>query len=405
MERALMRAWLVVSLVFLLVTADAFAQPVTLRVATFNIEDVRTDDLLRSDQPRVRAVAEVLQRTRPNVVLINEIAYDMKGGPYVGEDDEEGKNGERLLERYVHSPQIEGLEPVRYMAFMAPTNTGVPSGFDLDKSGEVVTTYPAPPGANERGEAGRQTDRGRAFGGDCWGFGTFPGQYAMALLVDERLEIVEERVRTFQLLPWRAMPGALLPPGANGEGSYFTDEEIEFVRLSSKSHWDVPVRLPNGTVVHFLCSHPTPPGFDGDEDRNGRRNHDEIRFWRDYIDGASWIVDDQGRAGGLGPDELFVILGDQNADPIDGDGRGNPIGKLLLSSRKLAKDAEPRGEPVEGLKETATARWKLRVDYVLPSARIDVVRSGVWRTRPVLWEEGFPSDHYPVWMDVSVPGG
>ena len=28
---------------------------------------------------------------------------------------------------------------------------------------------------------------------------------------------------------------------------------------------------------------PTPPAFDGEEDRNGRRNHDEIRFWVDYV--------------------------------------------------------------------------------------------------------------------------
>ena len=53
-------------------------------------------------------------------------------------------------------------------------------------------------------------------------------------------------------------------------------------RLSSKSHWDVPIRIGRETV-HFLVSHPTPPVFDGPEDRNGTRNHDEIRFWADYV--------------------------------------------------------------------------------------------------------------------------
>jgi len=33
-----------------------------------------------------------------------------------------------------------------------------------------------------------------------------------------------------------------------------------------------------GQVIHILASHPTPPVFDGVEDRNGRRNHDEIRL-------------------------------------------------------------------------------------------------------------------------------
>ena len=53
-------------------------------------------------------------------------------------------------------------------------------------------------------------------------------------------------------------------------------------RLSSKSHWDVPIKV-NGEIVHVLAAHPTPPVFDGPEDRNGLRNHDEIRFWDDYV--------------------------------------------------------------------------------------------------------------------------
>ncbi len=55
------------------------------------------------------------------------------------------------------------------------------------------------------------------------------------------------------------------------------------------------------TTLHLLASHPTPPAFDGPEDRNGRRNHDEIRFWNDYLDRAEigYIRDDAGLAGGL----------------------------------------------------------------------------------------------------------
>ena len=41
--------------------------------------------------------------------------------------------------------------------------------------------------------------------------------------------------------------------------------EREVFRLSSKSHWDVPLRV-GGEVVHFLVSHPTPPVFDGPDD-------------------------------------------------------------------------------------------------------------------------------------------
>jgi hypothetical protein len=52
-----------------------------------------------------------------------------------------------------------------------------------------------------------------------------------------------------------------------------------------------------GKTIHVLASHPTPPTFDGAEDRNGKRNHDEIRFWRDYISEktSNYIYDDKGK--------------------------------------------------------------------------------------------------------------
>ena len=56
-------------------------QSIALRVATFNIEDLRTAEFKGEPSDRVRAAAEIIQRIRPNVILINEIAYDMPGGP------------------------------------------------------------------------------------------------------------------------------------------------------------------------------------------------------------------------------------------------------------------------------------------------------------------------------------
>ena len=55
--------------------------PVVVRVATFNIEDVREDDVARPDNPRLKALAEIIQRIGPNIVFLNEIAYDMPGAP------------------------------------------------------------------------------------------------------------------------------------------------------------------------------------------------------------------------------------------------------------------------------------------------------------------------------------
>ena len=108
-------------------------------------------------------------------------------------------------------------------------------------------------------------------------------------------------------------------------------------RLSSKSHWDVPIDI-GGTTVHFLVSHPTPPVFDeppAGVDFNGRRNFDEIRLWADYVTpgAGGYIYDDDGGTGGLKPGEQFVIAGDQNSDPLDGDSIPGSIQQLLDNPR------------------------------------------------------------------------
>lgn len=376
-----------------------------IRVATFNIEDVSTSDLLVNDQPRVQRLAEIIQRLRPTVLLVNEIAFDQHGVPGVPTDEPEGSNGQRFADHYLEISQGEGLEPIRYRAIMLPTNTGRASGFDLDNSDQATTTYPMPARSSPNGDAPPQTDEGRAYGNDCWGFGTYPGQYGMALLVDVRLDVLDEEIRSFRLLPWSAMPDARLPMNDDGT-PWYDDEEWAAMRLSSKSHWDVPVRLPNGAVVHFLCSHPTPPAFDGPAGRNKARNYDEIRFWDDYLDNRGWIADDNAQPGGIQRGERFVILGDLNADPDKGKDVGDPIGRLTRHPRLQSIEPPTHEPPVEDLDPTDTARFGLRVDYVLPSRGLQVLRSGVWTLEPAPrgGSTGFPSDHFPVWAELSVPG-
>lgn len=378
-------------------------QAVILRVATFNVQDVRTADLDDPDHPRLRRLAEVIQRLRPNVILLNEIAWDGPQGPGFREGAAPGQNGQRFADRFLASPQAPDLAPLRYRAYMGPVNTGLPSGFDLDRDGRVVRDWPIP-GRTPRHEPPEEPcERGRAYGNDCWGFGTFPGQYGMALLVDERLAIEVERVRTFRLFPWDYMPGALLPLKADGE-PWYDGAAREQMRLSSKSHWDVPVRLTNGAVVHFLCSHPTPPVFDGEERRNARRNRDEIRFWADYVENAAYIVDDGDNGGGLAAEESFVILGDLNADPRKGESFRNPIGSVLCSARRVNCEIVPSAElEIDGLEPTDTCAFNLRVDYVLPSRDLGIRAAGVYRHSPGTPDATFPSDHYPVWMELVVP--
>jgi 3-phytase len=246
------------------------------------------------------------------------------------------------------------------------------------------------------------------------------------MAVFSKYPIDRHAVRTFQQFKWKDMPGNLLP------AEFYSPEERAVLRLSSKSHWDVPVRV-GGKTLHFLVSHPTPPTFDGPEDRNGRRNHDEIRFWADYVRGAKYVYDDRGRRGGLKPGSSFVIAGDQNADPFDGDSYDGAINQLLdhplirVSQPASAGAAEAatlqgganlthRGDPRFDTADFAdTAPGNLRADYVLPSKRLKVTAAGVFwpvRADPLsrlsgvydpVWApvNGFPtSDHRLVWIDI-----
>ncbi len=367
---------------------NAAAQPVKIRVATFNLEDVRTSDLHDGTNARLRDLARVIADIRPNIILLNEIAYDMPGGPDVDAATSAGSNAARFAE--MHLAGLEGVP--RYRAWMPPVNTGVPTGFDLDNDGRVSST-PAPAG---------DSAAARAYGNDCHGYGTFPGQYGMALLVDERLVIDEAGIRTFQRFPWSYMQGAFLPFDPSGK-PWFTGDEPTYVRLSSKTFASVPVKLPNGATVHLLCSHPTPPAFDGPEQRNRKRNHDEIRLIGEYIDDAPFLVDDAERVGGLGRFDSFIVLGDLNADPRKGDSFKNPIERHLKGNRRVRFDFTPVSTvSLPGFDPADTASFKLRVDYVLPSKDIEIVGGEVWRHVP----EGaakFPSDHFPVYLDVKVP--
>ncbi len=380
-----------------------------LRVMTYNLEDVRTDDLLRKDHPRLRAAARVIQRLKPDIILLNEIAYDQQGVPGFEDGAAPGQNGQRFADSFLAVSQGKGLRPLRLRAFMAPSNTGRASGYDLDHDGNAVRSYPSPPPPAENGSPAAQTAEGRAYGNDNWGFGTFPGQYAMALLVREDLEILDSDVRTFQHFLWKDLPDAGRPIDPETGSFWYDDEVWAQFPLSSKSHWDVPVRLPGGAVVHILASHPTPAAFDGPERRNRLRNRDEIRFWNVYISDAEFIYDDKGSNGGLEAGSSFVIVGDLNADPDEGSAIDDPIGTFLFAHPSINGEYVPRAGSMGAryypdLDNDDTARWGLRVDYVLPSMDLTVVGGAVVRASidPAGDPEHDISDHFPVFIDLTI---
>ncbi|MGB3654913.1 MAG: phytase, partial [Rivularia sp. (in: cyanobacteria)] len=378
-----------------------------IRFATFNTSLNRDSagklitDLSTPDNEQAKAVAEIIQRTNPDVLLLNEFDYD--------------RNGEAIANfknNYLEVSQ-NGVNAVDYpYVYLAPSNTGIASGFDLNNDGTIGTTEGTFDLAN-----------------DAFGFGTFPGQYGMVLL--SKYPIVEDEVRTFQNFLWKDMPNGFLSNDSSNEklDDFYSSEEIDVLRLSSKSHWDVPVNV-NGEIVHVLASHPTPPVFDGEEDRNGKRNHDEIRFWADYITPGEgdYIYDDNNSNGGLNSNAKFVIMGDQNADPNDGDSRDNAILQLLdnpqintsvTPSSQGGTDAANRqggvNESHTGNPAFDTADFNdetsgnLRVDYVLPSRNLKIDDADVfWTTDEdplfnLIGDFPFPSsDHRLVYTDIDL---
>ena len=211
----------------------------------------------------------------------------------------------------------------------------------------------------------------------------------------------------------------------NPDGSdYYTDEVWKQLRLSSNSHWDLVFDI-KGHDLHVLAFHPTPPVFDGPEDRNGARNFDESRFWLEYLQAGpdSFIVDDVGRRGGLEPGARFVIAGDLNADPRDGDSVNDAVGQLLdypgVDSRC---QPESTGAIEASLKQGGvnlnhqgdhaadTADFNdeytgnLRLDYLLPSAEVTIRGCGVFwpASNEDTHELVDVSDHRLVWLDISL---
>jgi hypothetical protein len=374
----------------------------TVRFATFNASLNRSfagqliQDLSTPSNAQAAAVAEVIQRERPDVLLINEFDFDAGGVALA-----------RFQDNYLSVPH-NGAAAIDYpYAFTAPSNTGIPSGFDLNNN-DVVS------GPD-----------------DALGFGFFPGQFGMA--VYSMYPIDEAAVRTFQNFLWKDMPGALLPDDARFPApmDWYSAAELAVLPVSSKSHWDLPIQIGKRTV-HFLVSHPTPPVFDGVEDRNGKRNFDEIRLWADYITpgAGGYIYDDNGGRGGLAPGASFVIAGDQNSDPLDGDSipgsiqqlidhprvntsttpesAGAPEASALQGGANLTHRSDPRFDTADF---TDSAPGNLRADYVLPSKNLRIENSGVFwpvQADPLFRLTGvfpFPtSDHRSVWVDVSVPG-
>lgn len=304
-----------------------------------------------SDAPQVVALRAVIGAAGADVLVLGDMDYDAQGAAL------DALNA-GLATPYPHAQALQG-------------NAGIDTGLDLDGDGRL----------------GRPRD--------MQAYGRFAGQSGLGIL--SRMPI--GGVVSLNALLWQDLPGSLMSASERGAAG-------DVQRLSSGGHWIVPLQPAVGPALTLMVFHATPPVFDGPEDRNGRRNADEIALWQRLLDGALEQP---------APSAPFVIAGTANIDPADGEGRRNAIADLLADPRLIdPRPASPGGAAAGRDGQTGdpaldTVDWdepapgNLRVDYVLPSADLRLDRAGV------LWpEEGADlaervvaaSRHRLVWIDI-----
>lgn len=277
------------------------------------------------------------------------------------------------------------------------------TGFDWDAEGLALTAFAAAltrAGADYPHRLALQPNSGMATGldldgdgrtgtaDDAQGFGLFTGQGGMVLLSKRPFGEVRDLSATL----WRDVPGDLMPE--------VPEDVAALQRLSSTGHWDVALPV-GGTTLNLLAYSATPPVFDGPEDRNGRRGHDETMFWTTYQPAAP-----------------AVVMGNANIDPVDGDGRHEAIRALTARLQDTLPQSPGGIAAGKDLTQTGdaaldTADWpeadgpgNLRVDYVLPDKALTVTDSGVlWPApgEPLAEAVATASPHRLVWVDLDLP--
>ena len=127
---------------------------------------------------------------------------------------------------------------------------------------------------------------------------------------------------------------------------------------------------------------------------------------------ASYIYDDNNNFGGLAKDKAFVILGDLNADAIDGNAIKTGIQRLTHHPRiidpKPSSDGGKMHRKDNPNAQHHTAFWGMRADYVLPAkAQLNVLDAGIFWPQVnepefrLVKDRAASSDHRLVWVDLT----
>lgn len=277
-------------------------------------------DLVKASDAQITAIEPAIAQADADVLVLTDFDFDANGHAA----DALIANLEHHGTLYRHS---FALEP----------NAGQATGLDLDGNGK-------------KGEPR-----------DAQGYGRFLGDGGLLILSRCPLALAEDHSARL----WRDLPLTRMPPE--------TPDAIKAVqRLSSSGHWVLDVDC--GPTFQLAVFAATPPVFDGEEERNDRRNADEITLW------TTWAS--------LRPTP-FVIAGNANLDPHKGEGYHEAIISLL----ELPTLQDP-------LPDLDTAFWppekggNLRVSYVLPSTQFDILDAGIIHNTQI-------GAHALVWIEIS----
>ncbi len=381
------------------------ADEASIRVATYNVSLFRDQagqliqDLSTGANDQARRVAEVIQRIRPDILLVNEFDYDAAG-----------RAAELFRTKYLAVAQ-NGCEPIEFPhQFTAPVNTGRPTDRDLDKDGQVG------------GPA------------DAVGYGRHEGQYGMLVL--SRFPIERGHARTFQKFLWRDMPEALLPKEPNTGAPFYNSEDLASLPPLVEKFLGCPgrnSRAPGRRSGRWKpAAHPAsallPPHAArlrrtrrSQRPAQPRRNSPRGRLHRRCVRQLSNRrfrptrraarqrtlcscrrpeLRSNGRAGHRRRDEPVAQTSAHQRFV-----RPKSIGGLLIVKQHADQHVGHRGNPAEVTSNfTAESHGCLRIDYALPSRGLKLTDGGVFWPAP--GEPGSEavtaSDHRLVWIDISL---
>lgn len=334
----------------------ATGTPSHIRVGQFNLREMTTKKLMDAADEQATAAAEVLARFAPDVVNINELQYDIQGVPTSsspGQPKADAKpgtfggaaeNAKRLADR------VRGVDPTADYPYVIQTLGN--SGFLWEGSNNGSAVF------------------------DLRGWGEWRGRFNTAIL--SKWPILEDQIRVIADFAWEDLPDNLIAQMETEQGLTVPQGWPLFEKCLNV----IPVQI-GDEVVHFVLLHPVTPVYDV---INTYRNHDELHALQLFLEGKLPGVDP------LPEGAKYVVIGDLNADPEDGDGIEGSIQQVLDHPGLTAFFPEGHGTKYSnGARNTylggcglddgstvddPTTHFQLQLDYLLPSKTLGTPTGG-----------------------------